>query len=107
MTFHRTDPQLMPQVEERVGPGRRLSDTRQAANLSLGEVASRLHLDLDTIRALEADDYDRLPAPTFVRGYLRGYARLLDLPPGPILEAFDQRGLTPPELVPAAAPAES
>ena len=82
-----------------VGPGQQLRETRTTANLSLNEVAAHLHLDAKTIQALESDHYDELPAPTFVRGYLRGYARLLGLPATPILEAFDQHGFAPPALV--------
>ena len=81
------------------GPGRQLREARESARLSLGEVAANLRLDKRTIRALEADGYDRLPAPIFVRGYLRGYARLLAMPPGPIIDAFDQQGFNPPPLV--------
>jgi cytoskeleton protein RodZ len=88
---------------QEAGPGRRLREARLGARLPLEEVAARLHLDSMTLRYLEEDDYARLPAPTFVCGYLSGYARLLNLPPGPLLEAFKRRGLTPPKLVPAIA----
>lgn len=81
------------------GPGRRLHDARLAAGLSVDEVAARLHLDSGTIGRIEADDYASLPGPTFVRGYLRAYARLMNLPPAPVVEAFDGRGLEPPPLV--------
>ena len=81
------------------GPGERLREARMAAALSLEEMSARLHLDRRRIEFLEADDYAQLPAPTFVRGYLRSYARLLDLPPGPIIEAFDRRGFAPPALI--------
>src|SRR5690606_27286027 len=40
--------------------------------------------------ALEADDFGRLPGATFVRGMIRGYARLLDADPGPVLAAYEQ-----------------
>lgn len=82
-----------------VGPGERLRQARVAANLSIEEVSARMHLDRRTLELLEADDFAQLPAPTFVRGYLRGYARLLNLPPGPIIEAFDRRGFAPPALI--------
>jgi cytoskeleton protein RodZ len=62
-------------------------------------VAARLRLDRRTVESIEIDDYRALPEPTFVRGYLRGYARLLDLPPGPIVEAYDRLGFAPPGLV--------
>ena len=81
------------------GPGEQLRSAREAAGTSVHEISTHMHLDSRVILALEADDYDELPAPTFVRGYLRGYARLLDLDPEPIIRAFEQRDLAPPSLV--------
>ena len=66
-------------VELDVGPGQRLQSAREAISLSIEEVSARLHLDTRTLGNLEADNYDKLPAPTFVRGYLRSYARLLNI----------------------------
>ena len=37
--------------------------------------------------ALEANDWDRLPAPVFVRGYIRAYARLMALDDEELLES--------------------
>jgi len=92
------DTRSMQRDEPELGAGRRLADARRAAGLGPEEVAGRLRLDMRTIRLIEQDDYSQLPAPMFVRGYLRNYARLLDLPPGPIVEAFDRFGFDPPTL---------
>lgn len=70
------------------GPGPTLAKARQDLGLSRDEVADRLHLAPRQIAALESDDYDSLPGSTYVRGYLRSYAELVGLAPGPILEAF-------------------
>lgn len=70
------------------GPGSTLAQARTEMGLSHQEVATRLHLAPRQIAALDADDYDHLPGPTYVRGYLRSYAELLGLPPGPILESY-------------------
>ena len=80
------------------GPGAHLRQAREAANISADKIAASLLLGPKTIEALEADSFDRLPAPTFVRGYLRSYARLLGLPAGPILEMYDRHGFQPPSL---------
>ena len=80
------------------GPGARLREAREATNTTVDKVAAALLLDSDTIRALEADAFDQLPAPAFVRGYLRGYARIVGLPAGPILDLYDRRGFEPPPL---------
>ena len=81
------------------GPGEQLRAAREAAGMSVHEISTHMRLDRRVVLALEADDYEQLPAPTFVRGYLRGYARLLDLPPEPVLRAFEQRDFAPPSLV--------
>ena len=81
------------------GPGGLLRAARESAGVSLRDISAQLHLDERTIDALESDDFRNLPAPTFVRGYLRGYARLLSVPVGPVMEAYDREGFRPPDLV--------
>ena len=82
------------------GPGAYLRDARKEANMTVERVATALLLHAATVEAIEADAYDRLPAPAFVRGYLRGYARVLGLPSGPVLELYDRQGFEPPPLTP-------
>jgi len=60
-------------------PGQVLAGSRAQKNLSVAEVAQQLKLSTGQVEALEADAYDRLPGPVFVRGFVRNYARLLDL----------------------------
>jgi cytoskeleton protein RodZ len=71
------------------GPGARLKSAREAQSLNLDKVAAQLHLSNEMLRALEADDYDNLPARVFVVGYLRNYARLVGLPAEAITQALD------------------
>lgn len=61
-------------------PGRRLREVREEKGLTREEVASQLRLQVRLIEALEEDDEKALPPSTFVSGYLRSYARLLDIP---------------------------
>ena len=56
-----------------------LRAAREAAGLSLDEVAQQLKLAPRQVRALEEDDFGVLPGRTFVRGFVRNYARLLNL----------------------------
>ena len=92
-------PRLTDPLEGR-GPGAYLRKARLDAGISIDKVASALLLHTDRVEALEADAYERLPAPTFVRGYLRGYARVLGLASGPVLEMYDRPGFEPPPLAP-------
>jgi cytoskeletal protein RodZ len=49
-------------------------------------VATQLKITRHQILAIEADDYDVLPAPAIVRGFVRTYAKLLKLDSAPLLE---------------------
>src|SRR5690606_7822751 len=69
-------------------PGARLRTERKRQNLSEQDVSARLHLSMTYLKALEADDYDRLPEPAFVKGYVRNYARLLGLPAEALVQDF-------------------
>ncbi|MFW6094626.1 MAG: helix-turn-helix domain-containing protein [Pseudomonadota bacterium] len=67
------------------GPGRVLRAEREKLGVTVREVSETLNLSMTVIEALEADDYDRLPGPVFTRGYVRSYARLLELDPEPLM----------------------
>ncbi len=76
--------------EQKTGlPGTALKKARQEKGLKPEDIAGRLNLEVRVITDLEADDYTRLPEPTYIRGYILAYAKLLDLPE-PVLEPFDQ-----------------
>ena len=91
------DPQLVEHLDGR-GPGAHLRNAREEAGMTVDAVAEALLLNPKTLELIEADAHDRLPAPTFVRGYLRGYARVLGLPSGPILDMYDRQGFEHPPL---------
>jgi cytoskeleton protein RodZ len=59
--------------------GARLRAAREAAGLSVDDVAQQLKLAPRQVIALEEDDFERLPGRTFVRGFARNYARFLQL----------------------------
>lgn len=65
--------------------GKRLSKTRREQERELAAVASDLHLNLEVVAALESGDQSKLPAATFVRGYIKSYARLLGINDEPLL----------------------
>lgn len=80
--------------------GARLRAAREARGLSAAELAARLHLDQPMIEALERDDHARLPAPAYVRGYLRNCARLLGVSEQELLEAYQPPVPPEPETPP-------
>jgi cytoskeleton protein RodZ len=86
-----------PPVE--AGPGKRLSGARQAKNLTVANVSQQLHLDPRLVTALENNDYDHLPEPIYVSGYLRNYARLLGLSEEEIVGAYQQLDRPAPPIL--------
>ena len=75
----------------KAGPGRMLAQLRAERKLSIADVAQRLKYGARQIEALEAEEFDKLPGATFVRGMVRGYAKLLDTDPQPMLAELEQR----------------
>ncbi len=61
---------------------------REEKGLSLREAASRLALKAKVLQALEECRFEDLPEPALARGYLRRYALLLGLDPGPLLALY-------------------
>ena len=78
--------------------GRQLAAARNGRKLDIDTVARELKLDAAIIRALESDDRAALPAPIFVQGYLRSYARLLELPVQELLQRYAETIGAPPPL---------
>ena len=71
-------------------PGMRVSSLREQQGLSQAEVAEALHLTVHYVKALEKDEYQKLPARIFVKGYYKSYAELLETNPDTILRSFDE-----------------
>jgi cytoskeleton protein RodZ len=71
-------------------PGAQMAMLRMEKGLSVEHIAVSLNLRVQMIQLLEADDYARLPEPVFIKGYLRAYAKLLNVEPIAYIEAFDK-----------------
>lgn len=80
-------------------PGLGLRQAREAAGISLAEVADQTLIALYRLKALERDDYDAAGGATYVKGYVRAYARMLKLDPTETVRLFER------QLEPAARPA--
>jgi cytoskeleton protein RodZ len=71
-----------------IGPGKLLQIAREEKNLRPEDVAYEIRLTPSQVTALEEDDYSSMPESTYVRGYLRNYARLVGVPENDILMSF-------------------
>lgn len=61
--------------------GQLLRVAREKAGVSLGDVASRLRMGIKQVRALEQDNYAALPTGTFLRGFVRNFAKEVGVVP--------------------------
>lgn len=77
-------------VVPEVPVGQQLRQAREARSLSLTDIALTLKLGQRQVVSLEAGDWDGLPGQTFIRGFVRNYARLVQLDPGPLMAQLDR-----------------
>ena len=75
------------------GFGERLKAAREALKLSQKDAAVKLHLNPGILQILESENFEKAPPVTFLRGYLRSYARLLNFTEEDISAALTQSGL--------------
>ena len=83
MTTASTDPKQTHKDHIPEGPHETMGQYLQRARIeqekTLDSVAEATCIHIATIKALEEDDYDKLPAEVFVRGFIKIYATLLHL----------------------------
>ena len=77
--------EVVPVAPVIISAGSRLTAARTAAGLSIAEVARQLKLSPLQVEALETGEHKKLPGPVFVRGFMRNYARLVNLDPVPLI----------------------
>ncbi len=79
--------------------GQVFRQARERLGIDIKQAADAIHLKDAVIQALETDDFDSLPSQVFVRGYIRSYAKLLDIDERPLLAIHSQflpeQNLTP------------
>jgi cytoskeleton protein RodZ len=78
--------------------GEQLKSARIQMGMTPDTVAKQLKLSARQIIALEADDISQLPAGPFLRGFVRNYARLVNLDPEHLLGQDHTRRLAVPPL---------
>lgn len=67
-----------------------LKKAREGRGLTVQQVATQLKLKVDIVEHLENDSLDdNLHTPTFVRGYLCSYAKLMDIPVDDVSAIYD------------------
>ena len=71
--------------------GETLREARMRRRIDMAEVESATKIRAKYLRALESEEWDLLPGPTFVKTFLRTYAEYLELDARLLVEEYKQR----------------
>ena len=71
--------------------GETLREARKRKNLSTSELAAATRIKVQIVEDLERDDFSRISATIYGKGFLKLMAEQLDLDPGPLIEEFLER----------------
>ena len=80
----------MAEKEKRIYPGELLKEARKKKRLRYIKLSSELSIPEKYLEALEENNFSIMAGPTYVRGYLRAYAKKLDLDPELVITAFEK-----------------
>jgi len=78
---------------EVVGPGQMLVDARTSMGLSQQDVADKLNFRVALVKDIEEDKFDKSLPSTYNRGYLRNYAKLVNIPVDEVLSSYEMLGV--------------
>ncbi|HUI45077.1 MAG TPA: RodZ domain-containing protein [Nitrospirota bacterium] len=84
--------------------GKYLQDARLARGIDLREAAQQTRISVQYLKALEAEDFSKLPGEVFVKGFLKNYGKFLQLDEPEILKRYAEIQQTRP---PVASPAQA
>ena len=80
----------MSEKEERIYPGELLKEARKKTRRRYKRLSSELGIPEKYLEALEENNFSIMAGPTYIKGYLRAYAKKLDLDPETVIAAFDR-----------------
>ncbi len=82
-----------------------LTEARKSKNYSINDICEHLKIPKQVISAIEASNIEALPAPTFTQGYIRAYAKFLEIAEDNLLAMYNEA--VPHELASALKPRSS
>ncbi len=90
-----------PSWEAGLSIGATLAAARRHAGLTVAEVSQRTRVRENIIRGIEQDDYAACGGDFYARGHIRAIAEAVGTDPAPLIEEFDERWRSSPELTAA------
>lgn len=83
--------------------GETLRKAREAKKLSSSQIAAATHMKMQTVEAIEKEDFSKMPAAIYCKGFIKLYAEHLGLDPDPLTREYVERFVEPPPAVPEPA----
>ena len=87
--------------------GKTLRTAREAKGLTPGQIAERTHMMIQVVEGLENENFSKIVAPIYGRGFVKLYCEAVGLEPKPLVEAFMEiysgRGTSAAKSAPAPA----
>ena len=68
--------------------GEKLRAAREAKGLTCSQVAAQTHMLVQIVEEMEREDFHRIPAPIYGRGFVRLFADCVGLDPVPLVREF-------------------
>jgi hypothetical protein len=68
--------------------GKSLKQLREKLGLDLKSISVETKIPIKTLELIEEEDFDHLPAPVYLKGFLRAYGRVLNLDPQKLVEGY-------------------
>ena len=80
--------------------GQYLRSAREARGIDLHEAAQQTRISIVYLRALEAEDFSRLPGEVFVKGFLKNYGKFLHLDESQVMKRYGELNVPKSEAAP-------
>ena len=87
--------------------GKLLRDTRESRGIDLRDAAQQTRISVQYLKALEAEDFSKLPGTVFVRGFLKNYGKFLRLDEAEVMRRYAETQQAPSPAGAAVQPSTS
>ncbi len=77
-----------------------LRKARESRKLTASQVAQATHMKVQTVEAIEREDFSRMPAAIYCKGFIKLYAEYMGLDPDPLTREYVERYVEPPRPEP-------
>ena len=89
--------------------GKTLRTARESKGLTTGQIAEKTHMMVQMVEGLEKEDFSKIVAPIYGRGFVKLYCEAVGLEPKPLVDAFMEiysgsRGASAAKPVPDTPP---